>query len=58
MSKDELVSSPDPLYDAIGGGAGGEGDTKTTGEGLENRVHLLRAEGIAGIYQKYAKWKV
>ena len=39
-----LVSSPDPLYDAIGGGAGGGGDTKTTGEGLANRVHLPRAE--------------
>ena len=34
-----LVSSPDPLYDAIGGGAEGGGE-KTTGEGLANRVHL------------------
>ena len=48
-----VVSSPDPLHDTIWGGAGG-GGARTTGEGLANRVHLPQAEGIAGIYQKYA----
>ena len=37
-----VVSSPDPLYNAIGGGAEGGGE-KMTGEGLANRVHFPRA---------------
>ena len=52
-----VVLPPDPLDSMIGGGAGG-GGAKMTGEGLVNRVHLPCAEGVVGIYQKYAKRKV
>ena len=54
----ELVSSPDPLYDAIGGWGGRGRGYEDDGRGSGKSSAPSTAEGIAGIYQKYAKWKV